>query len=150
MKGYVFRDITPCSPFKGSRRFGGTCRFIQDRKISQLWNQWEAGRSLRCHSNPNCNSSDLTLGRHACRTVLGEPANLTEFYLLGYNAIYSRALLVVSFTLVSCLTYSSTLKMEVTCSSDTSVDLQRTTRRYIPEDWTLHNHRCENLKFFSL
>jgi hypothetical protein len=22
---------------------------------------------------------------------------------------------------------------------------QRTTRRYIPEDRTLHNHRCENL-----
>jgi hypothetical protein len=25
-------------------------------------------------------------------------------------------------------------------------DTQRTTRRYIPEDSTLHNHRCENLK----
>jgi hypothetical protein len=30
-------------------------------------------------------------------------------------------------TLVSCLSYSSTLKMEVTCSSETSVDFQRTT-----------------------
>jgi hypothetical protein len=27
-----------------------------------------------------------------------------------------------------------------------SVDFQRTTRRYIPEDSTLHNQRCENLK----
>jgi hypothetical protein len=26
------------------------------------------------------------------------------------------------------------------------VDFLRTTRRYIPEDSTLHNHRCENLK----
>jgi hypothetical protein len=25
-----------------------------------------------------------------------------------------------------------------------SIDFQRTTRRYIPEDNTLHNHRCEN------
>jgi hypothetical protein len=41
---------------------------------------------------------------------------------------------------------SSTLKMEVTCSFETSVDFQRTTRRYIPEDSTLHNHLCENLK----
>jgi hypothetical protein len=24
----------------------------------------------------------------------------------------------------------------------------RTTRRYIPEDYTLHNHRCENLEFY--
>jgi hypothetical protein len=40
----------------------------------------------------------------------------------------------------------STLKMNAICSSETSVDTQRTTRRYIPEDSTLHNHRCENLK----
>jgi hypothetical protein len=38
------------------------------------------------------------------------------------------------FMLVSCLTYSATFKMEVTCSSERSVDFQRTTQRYIPED----------------
>jgi hypothetical protein len=37
--------------------------------------------------------------------------------------------------LVSCLAYS-TLKMEAICSSETSIDFQRTTRRYIPEDRT--------------
>jgi hypothetical protein len=31
---------------------------------------------------------------------------------------------------------------------ETSVELQRTTRRYIPEDRTLHNHRCENIKSY--
>jgi hypothetical protein len=41
---------------------------------------------------------------------------------------------------------SSTLKMESIFSSEPSVDTQRTTRRHIPEDDTLHNHRCENLK----
>jgi uncharacterized membrane protein YciS (DUF1049 family) len=30
------------------------------------------------------------------------------------------------------------LKMEAICSSETSIDVQRTTRRYIPEDGTLH------------
>jgi hypothetical protein len=37
--------------------------------------------------------------------------------------------------------------MLVSCdiSSETSVDFQRTTQRYTPEDRTLHNHRCENL-----
>jgi hypothetical protein len=34
------------------------------------------------------------------------------------------------------------------CSSKTSVDTQRTTQRYFPEDRTLHNHRCENLKSY--
>jgi hypothetical protein len=38
--------------------------------------------------------------------------------------------------------------MEVTYSSETSVDFQRTTRRYIPEDRTLQTHRCENLKTY--
>jgi hypothetical protein len=38
--------------------------------------------------------------------------------------------------------------MEAICSSETSVETQRTTRRHIPEDETLHNHRCENLKSY--
>jgi hypothetical protein len=35
------------------------------------------------------------------------------------------------FTLISCSAYSSVLKMDVTCFSETSVDFQRTTQRYI-------------------
>jgi hypothetical protein len=38
--------------------------------------------------------------------------------------------------------------VEAICSSETSVDFQRTTQCYIPEDSTLHNHRCENLKSY--
>jgi hypothetical protein len=44
---------------------------------------------------------------------------------------------------------SSTLKMEAICSSEASVGAQQTTRRHIPEDNTLHNHRCENLKCYK-
>jgi hypothetical protein len=40
--------------------------------------------------------------------------------------------------------------MVAICSYETSVDSQWTTLRYIPEDGTLHNHRCENLKFYIL
>jgi hypothetical protein len=36
--------------------------------------------------------------------------------------------------------------MEEACSSETSVDFQRTTLRYNPEDKTVDNHRWENLK----
>jgi hypothetical protein len=42
-----------------------------------------------------------------------------------------------TFPLVSCLAYSSILKMEVICSSETSFDFQRTTWRYVAEDRTL-------------
>jgi hypothetical protein len=37
-------------------------------------------------------------------------------------------------------------RWQATCSSETSVDFQRTTRRYIPDNRALHNHRCEKLK----
>jgi carbohydrate-selective porin OprB len=46
--------------------------------------------------------------------------------------------------LVSSLAYSQTLNMEATCSFETPADFQRTTRRYTPQDVTLHNRRCEN------
>jgi hypothetical protein len=32
----------------------------------------------------------------------------------------------------------------------TSVETQWTARRHIPEDDTLHNHRCENLKSYKV
>jgi hypothetical protein len=54
-----------------------------------------------------------------------------------------QSLLAAYFMLVSRLPHFWTLKMEATCSSKSSVDFQRTTRRYIPEDRTalcLHFH----------
>jgi 4-amino-4-deoxy-L-arabinose transferase-like glycosyltransferase len=33
---------------------------------------------------------------------------------------------------------------------NTSVEFNRNTRRHIPEDRTLHDHRCENLKSYEL
>jgi hypothetical protein len=56
-----------------------------------------------------------------------------------------------AFTLVSCSTYSSTLKMEATYFLETSFHFQQTTCicRYIPVDRNLHNHYCENLKSYN-
>jgi hypothetical protein len=50
------------------------------------------------------------------------------------------------FMLVSCMSYSSTLKMKATCYSETSVDCQWTTEHYIPEERTFYNHCCVNIK----
>jgi hypothetical protein len=44
---------------------------------------------------------------------------------MEYNAMYSVRALIASS-----LAYFSTLKMEVTCSSETLVDIQETTQRY--------------------
>jgi hypothetical protein len=84
------------------------------------------------------------------------------FYLLGYNAEYSVEIqptfqknmspkpswqsLPHVFTLVSCSAYSLTLNMEALCSSEMLIDFQMTTRRCIPEDRTVHNHCCEDIR----
>jgi hypothetical protein len=47
------------------------------------------------------------------------------------------SLTATCFTLGPCLAYYSILKTEQTCSSETSVDFQRTTLCYIQEDRTL-------------
>jgi hypothetical protein len=40
------------------------------------------------------------------------------------------------------------MKIEATCSSEKSVDFQRTAWWYVAEDKTLHNYLCENLKSY--
>jgi hypothetical protein len=47
------------------------------------------------------------------------------------------------------LGWFSTLKMEAIRSSKTSVHIH-TTQRYIPEDDSVHNYRCENLKSYVI
>jgi hypothetical protein len=43
VKSSVFWDITPCSPSKVNRSFGGTCRLhLQGRKINQRESRWQA------------------------------------------------------------------------------------------------------------
>jgi hypothetical protein len=61
-----------------------------------------------------------------------------------------RALSATCFVLVSCLAYSSTQKMRVICSSETSDVFRQSTWCYVPGDGTLYNHRCENLKCYTM
>jgi hypothetical protein len=84
MRSSIFWDITPCSPLKVNRRFGGTHRLHLQ------------GRTNRAK----------------------KPA---------WKQVASR----------SCSAYSSTLKMEAICSSETSVGSRRTAGRYIPEERSL-------------
>jgi hypothetical protein len=47
-------------------------------------------------------------------------------------------ILAACFMLISCLAYSSALKLEATGSSKILVGFQWTTQRYMPEDRTVH------------
>jgi hypothetical protein len=67
---------------------------------------------------------------------------------LKINWRFGQFSLSPDFKLVSCSTYSSILKMGAIWYSETSLDFQRTTQCYIPEDIIVHNCCCENLKFY--
>lgn len=57
----------------------------------------------------------------------------------GINCIHpSWVLLAISFLLVTCLVYSSALKLEALCSSQTSVNFCWTIWWHFPEDTILH------------
>jgi hypothetical protein len=60
--------------------------------------------------------------------------------------ILGSVILPTSFRLISCLTYSSTVKMEAACSSETSVDFQHTTWCYIQENITIQAYDCWNIQ----
>jgi hypothetical protein len=52
-------------------------------------------------------------------------------------------------TITSCLAKYLILKTEEICSSEKSADFHRAIRRYILQDRSFHNHRCENLKSYK-
>jgi hypothetical protein len=62
---------------------------------------------------------------------LSYPGSCCFFTGLHKSTNIIRLCLSHVFMLVSCLVYSSTLKVKATSSSETSVDFQRTTRRFI-------------------
>jgi hypothetical protein len=117
---FCLLEYNACSPVKVIRHFGGTCRLhLQGRRVSQWRYQHEAGSKEIWLLLPSC-----------CVWVWGWACS-------------------ACFILLSWLVHSSILKMEATCSSKVSVDFQRTTRCYIPENRTLHNHCCVNLKSYQ-
>jgi hypothetical protein len=65
-----------------------------------------------------------------------------EFHILGYNVVQSFGSQKSSacYLRASCLAYSSTLKKDTTCSSETSVTFQGLHGPYMPEYRTLRNH----------
>jgi hypothetical protein len=52
-----------------------------------------------------------------------------------------------AFMLISCSAFSSTLKVEAICYSETLVEFQRTTWRYMPEDNILINIYSKIMKY---
>jgi hypothetical protein len=80
------------------------------------------------------NETRVTTVRKSLRCL-----HFLTYLMLGHeDPEHNAALLAASFLLTYCLDYSSTLKIEAACFSETSVHFQRATlRRYIPEENSL-------------
>jgi hypothetical protein len=86
--------------------------------------------------------SPLSCARHFGRTY--------RLHLQGRRNRFSKSVNKHVASRMFAEPISSTLKMEAISSSEKSGATQRTTRRHIPDDNTLHSHRCENLKSYIL
>jgi uncharacterized membrane protein YciS (DUF1049 family) len=161
LKTSIFRDITPCSPLKLNRYFGGTSRL----HLPLLATCFHAGFLLGLFFYPEDGGdmflrniswlpTDYTLLATCFHTgfLLGlyfYPEDGGDMFLRNISWLPTDyTLLAICFHAGFLLSLFFTLKMEAIFSSETSVDFHQTTRRYIPEDGTLHNHRCDNLKSY--
>jgi hypothetical protein len=129
MKSTVFWDITPCSTLKVNRRFGVTYRLYLQGTVGFEVLTAVAVKSTIFWDITPC--STLKVNRRFGATY--------RLHLQGRRISRAELCLPAAFLLVSCSSYSSTLKMEAICSSVTSVDFQRITRRYISEDSDLQD-----------
>jgi hypothetical protein len=71
---------------------------------------------------------------------------LTNWTLRSLITACSIRRFMKTFKAKMCFAYSSVYKIQAKYSSETSVEFQLTTRCYIPEDRTFHNHFSENFK----
>jgi hypothetical protein len=85
---------------------------------------WEQLTAWRIWGFHNCGYEQLCLPR--CNAV----QSIGRHLMFWKNVLPQSTLLADSFTLVSCVAYSSVQKMEAACSSTTSIDFQWSTRCY--------------------
>jgi hypothetical protein len=96
-------------------------RSKEARKVAIVSNETNTEKQCTCVyiSSPECQNDNVEIARNFVEKTCN--LNVWEYWL-------------ATFTPISCLACFSNLKMEGTCTSETSVDVQLTTSRYIPED----------------
>jgi hypothetical protein len=117
--------------------YDGILNAIPEQRIQRTWFLRVLSSGIQCHA------------------VHWKSTNVSEEHVASIFKIKEQAKQETSRSgqqaeLVSCSSFSSTLKMEATCSFETSVDFQWTMHNHIPEGRTPHNCHCENLKSYMV
>jgi hypothetical protein len=129
----IFWDIMPRSPLKFGRRFGGIYRLnLHCLRIGEARNQHVAGSK---ENNSLVESWGLSRKQEGFARRSVSSHWLSLFCYLHYSGFL--------------LDYSSALKTEAISPSETSVDFQRTTRCYVTQNRTFHNH-CSKFEIVPL
>jgi hypothetical protein len=130
-----------CGSFVGAR----ACRLFSD--AFSIWDY--IASDYRVKSIIFCDVTPCSL--LSCNRRFGGTYRL---HLEGWRNNFSKnqraECLPPAYLLVLAEIISSTLKVEAVWSSEMLVATQQTTRCHIPEDDTLHNHRCENLTSYTV
>jgi hypothetical protein len=111
------------------------------RNAVAMWCRWSVAREFWCAHSCECDGcchllcAALQSGREVPVFQRNLLSILTLLYCFSYETVWWRQRLLVP---------------PKHCHLPTEVPSSGTTRRYIPEDSTLHNHRCENLKSYML
>jgi hypothetical protein len=120
---------------KVNRRFGGTSPASKNKPsktpaymVASPGVNWPQTRHLHFVSkfDNGCQGKYITTEAILCLKLIR----------LAIILQVKQVVLATFVMLVSCLAYSSALKIEATCSSEMSVEFQRTKQRYIPENKT--------------
>jgi hypothetical protein len=103
MKNPIFWDITPYSPLKVNRRFGGTDYLhSQGRRISQASNQYEAGSKQSPKMEATCSSETLVDFQRTARRYIPQGRTLYNHRcenLKSYVSVYLLFLAISFFCL---------------------------------------------------
>jgi hypothetical protein len=124
-----------------------SCSLLLTRCSLLRWRCREREREIESSAVLDVDNVQKTANRIP---ALSQFALLTDFVLHSFkiNRRTTEKAVGTCLTLASFLAYSSILKMEAICSSETSVYFQQIIRRCIAEDRILRNHSCENFKSF--
>lgn len=149
----VFWDLKQCIPLKLNLRFESCVTSVscsKNKRCKKWTRRVRQAEQAACTEVAPCRNGS----KMATNTSLPVPCfcqTANENWHIGFQLpSVSKSLQAAFFRSLSCSNYSSTLKIEVTCSSENSVNFQRTTRPNASQRTSLFMISCWYLSILAL